>query len=743
MTASPPVGVFNLLATFLLRRLLAAAALILISVSPSTAFAQASGCTALWGISNAAGASIGYFNRNTNAFVNVAAPTAAVLTANGVVGTSGNALGVFGGDGTLYFSNHNTRANVPGMLRATFDNVAGTVTFTNQGAITIPPRITYTTAANTQATATTTLFIGATFDNSDNVNKLMYLVATSNVVGDLPITGTNNTTGTVAMLGLLNPDFPNSVSWQTIVQTTATGTVTYPFIGNSGDLYYDRTNAAIFYLSNSVPNRLMRIEPNRTGGILNSALITSTASFSAGATTGGGLFGIALDPGTNNTYVVNNAGGNFLVDSTTLNTSAVTSVAVGVGSGYGDTGSCVTQPLLPTITKSFNPTSSGEAIGTSTVTVTINNPNLVPVFTTTSLTDALPANMVIANPLSTSVQCFSNGGAATRPLSTTITAVVAANSFGIPSGAFIAGGNPGGGSCSFSVVVSTTIPNIYPNVIPAGSLTTTAGTNTLAAQGTYTLRVSDFQVLKYQNVGLGGVTTTNTLTVPGASTLQYILTISNSGPVTGSTTFTDTIPALLTPSLAAITAISSGGAGCTTATAVVAGQLVLTGTLTNAPLGGACVVTVTLRGSSTLSTQSSATNTITISGSPTFSGGVGSDFVTGNNTASVLTIVGPSANIAVSKTNGTDTVIAGGTTSYTVTIVNLGPADAGGTTFKDPVSAGLTCTNVSCSATAANICPASPTISAMQGAGLLLSPNFPAGSTASFVIDCGVTATGQ
>ena len=730
-----------------MQTLLVAIGIVLFGLLPNTASAQASGCTALWGISNSTAAPIAYFNRTTNAFVPLATPPAAVLATPGgtpAANVSGNALGVFGGTGALYFSTSNQRANNPTMVRASFDNALGTVTFANLGQISIPAGITYTTNAGVTATAPTGAYIGATFDNSDNVNRRMYLLASSNAAANVPLNGAATVGTVVAMVGVVDPETPNLASWTTIVSTTSTGTVTYPVTGTSGDIYFDRTNQAVYYLTNTAPARFMRLVVNRTGLTINSVLVGSTATFLAGGVSPANTFGLALDPATNNPYFTDATTANFLIDSATLNAAVVTSSAAGVaGPAYGDTGSCIDRPLLPTLTKSFNPTTSTAATGTTTLTVIISNPNLVPIFTNAVLTDNLPTNMVIANPLSTSVQCFSNGAAATRPLTTTITAVIGATSFSIPSGAFIAGGNPGGGSCSFSVVAAANLANLYPNSIPTGSLTTTAGSNTLPAQATYTLRVSDFTVLKSQSIGVGGATTTAALTVPGASTMQYVLTITNDGPLTASSTFTDTIPALLTPSLAAVTAVSSGGASCTTTTAVIGNQLVLTGALTNAPPGGQCVVTVTLRGSSTLSIQTSATNTIVVSSSPTFSGGAGTDKNTANNTASVLTTVGPSANITISKTNGTANLVAGSTTSYTVTIANLGPADAAGSVFTDAVTTGLSCTAVSCTATAANICPAAPTINSLQSAGLLLSPTFPAGSTASFVVTCGVTATGQ
>jgi hypothetical protein len=50
---------------------------------------------------------------------------------------------------------------------------------------------------------------------------------------------------------------------------------------------------------------------------------------------------------------------------------------------------------------------------------------------------------------------------------------------------------------------------------------------------------------------------------------------------------------------------------------------------------------------------------------------------------------------------------------------------------------------VTCSATAANMCPPTPTVGALQSTGLAISPTFAINTTATFVVTCDVTATGQ
>ena len=105
-----------------------------------------------------------------------------------------------------------------------------------------------------------------------------------------------------------------------------------------------------------------------------------------------------------------------------------------------------------------------------------------------------------------------------------------------------------------------------------------------------------------------------------------------------------------------------------------------------------------------------------------------------------------STSLAVTKTDGVTTVQAGTTTSYTVTFTNSGATAANGAVVKDAPSAGLACTVLSCSASGAPIpaaCPAAGLWPALLTPAGVAIPTLPALSTISFVVRCGVTATGQ
>jgi hypothetical protein len=114
--------------------------------------------------------------------------------------------------------------------------------------------------------------------------------------------------------------------------------------------------------------------------------------------------------------------------------------------------------------------------------------------------------------------------------------------------------------------------------------------------------------------------------------------------------------------------------------------------------------------------------------------------------AVVLPFSGSLANLSVIKTNGTTSLVAGSTTSYTLTFGNLGPSAADGAVVKDAVSPGLLCTAITaCNSTGGASCPASLPAgfaSLISVAGLTIT-SFPVNSTVVLTVLCNVTATGQ
>ncbi|TAG25180.1 MAG: hypothetical protein EAZ37_13715 [Burkholderiales bacterium] len=125
----------------------------------------------------------------------------------------------------------------------------------------------------------------------------------------------------------------------------------------------------------------------------------------------------------------------------------------------------------------------------------------------------------------------------------------------------------------------------------------------------------------------------------------------------------------------------------------------------------------------------------------------GSNYASGSSTAEDVRLVG-SVNLAITKTNGTTTLVAGQTTSYTVTVSNVSPSVAliNGV-IADTPTAGLNCTSVTCTNNGTSaVCPVpynpGPAAFSTLSTGLTI-PVLPSNSSLSFVVTCGVTATGQ
>ncbi len=655
---------------------------------PNLSVAQ-SACTAVWGIVTTGGAAptrLGFYNSSAGTAQKF---TTLTFTLSG--GTSANALAGDPATGLLYY----------------FDRAALTL-----GSINL----------NTNQTTTVGTILPESPDTNANIvggvvdqNSNLILMSTSGPNGDYQVATVSKTGNTT-----------NAV-WRTVTYAIGGG---LPTSGGSGDLFIDKSSQA-WIISNSTPSALYPLTLGITPGNPNGTITSSTVGASTTYAGPASIAGIAIDPTTGQSYFSGATGGSitFAFTPGTANTQVLVDASPASLYTVSDMGSCVLTPAAPRISKTFSPSYQALGGATTTLIIAISNINTVPIYLTKTFTDTFPVGMTVAAaPALTTGAC-----AASTTVTNVITATAGANTL-----TFTAGGRVPAGGCT--ITVSVTAPastSAYTNTIAAGALGTTAGTNAVASSATYKVG-TDFSAGKSQCVGVCGTTSTGVVTIGGGQTVQYVLTITNSASGgTGSVTFTDTLPGLMTPVLS-ITANMVGGGTCSTATAVVAGATQVTGTLTNAPAGAQCSVIVTSLVSQTQTVSTTVTNTLTLS--PVSST---SDTDSTNNTATVATIVKASANLSVSKTNNLSIVAAGSTTSYTITVANIGPAAAPGTILVDPVVTGLNCTSVSCTSTAANMCPVGPTIGALQGAGLQITPTFAINTSASFVVTCGVTATGQ
>jgi uncharacterized repeat protein (TIGR01451 family) len=308
------------------------------------------------------------------------------------------------------------------------------------------------------------------------------------------------------------------------------------------------------------------------------------------------------------------------------------------------------------VSKAFVPTTIDPA-AISVLTITVNNANAAAI-TVTSLTDSFPAGVTASATPNTSTTC---GGGSVTSTATSVS---------------LTGGTvPASGSCSFSIDTTASTPGAsFVNTIPAGALTTSAGSNAVAASATLSVRPeADLSLTK-----------TGPATVVNGGAISYTVVISNAGPqAANGAQFSDSVPAAIT-GVGASCGGATGGAVC--GAVAVAGNNV-TSTVTTLPAGATLTITVT--GTAPQSgTFTNIARVVTPAGveDPTDPGHTGA----GNNSASANTTV-VSADLRVSKSHS-GTFVVGSNGVYTITVDNtLGTAATSGTiTVTDTLPAGLT-----------------------------------------------------
>lgn len=116
--------------------------------------------------------------------------------------------------------------------------------------------------------------------------------------------------------------------------------------------------------------------------------------------------------------------------------------------------------------------------------------------------------------------------------------------------------------------------------------------------------------------------------------------------------------------------------------------------------------------------------------------------VVGQNVTCTIINRAAASSLALTKSSApASSWRSGQAVTYTMTAANNGPDAANGSVIRDPLVAGLSCTSVSCQASGNAQCPGSPTVSQLQGSGLVL-PAFPANGQVVLSLACTATATG-
>ena len=481
---------------------------------------------------------------------------------------------------------------------------------------------------------------------------------------------------------------------------TATYTVTIANTGSSDalDVSIDDALPAGVTLSASVV-----CTANGTSSCGTVTGTTGQASFNASGAM------IVAGAGNSLVFTVPVAFASDLGDDPLVNSASASDAASGASGSDSDSDVRAAQAAL-TVTKTDSSATYTPG-GTATYTIVVTNAGPSDA-TNTTVSDTLPAGVT----LSANASCVAGGSAACG----TVTGTTGQASFAT-TGASIAAG--AGNSLTFTVPVafaasltSATLTNTVTVTDPASAVATASDSDTLAADVDLVISKTD------------GVTTA----APGG-TVTYTIAVSNAGTSDAiGASVTDTFPAAITA--APWTCVATGGGSCT-----ASGSGSISDTV-NVPVGATLTYTVVA------GIASGATGTLT--NTATVAAPVGAtDTNPGNNTATDTdTISGggtPTADLAVTKTDGVASVNAGGTTTYTIVVSNAGPSSADGAVFTDPAATNLSATGVSCgSASGGAACPTVPntTVALMQGAGIVI-PTLPSGGSVTFTVNAAV-ATG-
>jgi uncharacterized repeat protein (TIGR01451 family) len=383
-----------------------------------------------------------------------------------------------------------------------------------------------------------------------------------------------------------------------------------------------------------------------------------------------------------------------------------------------------------------HPNPQARSVGdTFTFTLVITNSGgAASAVNTVQMIDVIPAGLTISAITSPSSFTCGNVGQVVS-CTNTVAQLTATTSVSILIGVTVtsAATNPIVNAAKVGTNATDPQNNALPTAATAGACT---GTNvpTLGCAADPVPLVADLQILKRQRVGSSGAFVTTPVGVVVGGTVQYEITVSNAvgSAFVRTVTFADTIPNTFSTItvVSTVTSITPTATGCATA---LSGNL-LNGTITSMVAGSTCTIVVQVVANAN---TPGVTNTAALS----IPSGI-SDTVSTNNTSSVNTVVGYT-DLTIQKTNGVGNLASGQTTSYTITIGNLGPTAAPNTVVTDAAVVGLSCTSVACTSSAVNMCPsASPPINSLQLGGITIGPAFAPGETITLVVTCAVTATG-
>ncbi len=362
------------------------------------------------------------------------------------------------------------------------------------------------------------------------------------------------------------------------------------------------------------------------------------------------------------------------------NTATIDAPAGTTDSNLGNNAVTDTDTVTPVADLSITKTdavSSVNAGGTTTYTVRVTNNG------PSSVTGAILTDLAATGLSKTGVICSATPGqCVTAP---SVAQIEAGGGFALPA---LSSGQFYEISVATNVTaLSGTVTNTATIAAPIGTTDPTPGNNSAVDTDAVT-PVADLSITNsdaVSSVNAGGTTT-------------YKVRVTNNGPssVTG---------AILTD--AAATGLSKTGVTCS----ATPGQCVGPPTLAQLEGGAFALPALT---SGQFYEISVTVNVTAISGTVTNTATVAApagttDPTSGNNSAGDIDTVTPVADLSIINSNGTTSVPAGGTTSYTVRVTNNGPSSVTGATLIDVAATGLSKTGVTCSATPGQ-CVSAPSV---------------------------------
>ncbi|MEO8275263.1 MAG: Calx-beta domain-containing protein [Thermoanaerobaculia bacterium] len=346
--------------------------------------------------------------------------------------------------------------------------------------------------------------------------------------------------------------------------------------------------------------------------------------------------------------------------------------------------------------------------------------------------------IVVAGGTTTYTIVASNVGASNAPSSTVTdtfpavltcsTTCVTAGGASCTAGPFAGNINdsvnlPAGGSVTYTAVCSI-------SGAATGSIVNTA---TVAAGGGVTDPVlgnnsatdtDTVGVVSNANVGITK-TDGSATEVPGTP-VTYTIVVSNAGPAAASTvSVVDNFAA----SLSGCSTTCAGVGGGTCAAGPTAGNISDTA---NLPNGASVTYTATCNISPSATGTLANTATATVTGAST-------DPTPGNNSATDTDTLNASADVSITKTDGSLTENPGTTVTYTITATNAGPSSAPSVTIADTFVSKLTGCSTTCIGSGGGTCSAGPLANNLND-----NASLPFNATVTYTAVCNIigTATG-